>query len=157
MFAAIHIVGSNNALAAFDPASSAVRSSADDEEVERRTAAALAWLDAAFSAAQAANSPAVLIMIHANPGLEFGSADRYGFEDFLNELETHVQAYGKPVLLAHGDSHFFRVDKPTINGFTKNLTRVETFGSSKVHWIKVSVDPNSDEVFGFQQQIIPAN
>jgi hypothetical protein len=157
VFSAIHIVGSNNALAAFDPNSSAVRTAADDEEVARRTAAAIAWLEETFAAAQAGNSPGVFIMIHANPGLERGSADRYGFEEFLAALQSHARSYGKPVVLAHGDSHYFRVDKPSISGFTKNLTRVETFGSGNVHWIKVSVDPQDDEVFAFQQQIVPAN
>ena len=157
LFSAIHIVGSNNGLKAFDANSSAIRTAADDEEVGRRGAAALAWLDDTFSRAQQSNSPGVFIMIHANPGLEKSPASRYGFEAFLNALENHVLYFNKPVVLAHGDSHYFRVDKPSINGFIKNLTRVETFGSKNVHWIKVAVNPKSDEVFNFQQKIILEN
>jgi len=157
LFSAIHIVGSNNGLKAFDKNSSVIRTAADDEEVSRRETAALAWLEETFSRATRNNSPGIFIMIHANPGLEKTTANRYGFEPFLNTLENHTRAYGKPVVLAHGDSHYFRVDKPSINGYLKNLTRVETFGSKNVHWIKVKVKPESDNVFNFQQQIISKN
>ena len=35
-----------------------------------------------------------------------------------------------------------------------NFTRVETFGSSDVHWIEVTVDPESKNVFSFDQRIV---
>jgi len=38
-----------------------------------------------------------------------------------------------------------------------NLTRVETFGSPNVHWIKVDVDPTSRNVFTFHPMIVEAN
>ena len=154
VFSAIHVVGSNNGLKAFDPASSTVRSQADDDEVARRTEAALSWLDEAFAEADAGNAPGVFIMIHANPGLEKSGGNRLGFEAFLNRLEAHAMSYGKPVILAHGDSHYFRVDQPKINSYVKNLTRVETFGSSKVNWVKVLVNPTADEVFLIQPMIV---
>ena len=31
---------------------------------------------------------------------------------FLQALEQEVVRFGRPVALAHGDSHYFRVDKP---------------------------------------------
>lgn len=40
-------------------------------------------------------------------------------------------AFGKPVAYVHGDSHYFRIDKPLLdaNGIRAlNFTRVETFG-----------------------------
>jgi hypothetical protein len=42
-------------------------------------------------------------------------------------------------------------------------SRVETFadnqasGSADVHWLKVTVDPKSREVFSYQARILPAN
>lgn len=159
VFATLHIVGSHNALAAFDPNSSAVRTAADDEEVVRRTNAALAWLDNTFAKAQEIGSPGVFLMIHANPGLERATPeDRTGFMEFLTALENHTKAYAKPVVLAHGDSHYFRIDKPVLvnSGFLPNFTRVETFGSSKVHWLRVQVNPKSEEVFTITQEIVEA-
>lgn len=161
LFATLHIVGSNNALAPFQDGSSAVRTQADDDEVARRNAANIAWLDATFDQAERDRAPGVLIMIQANPGLEFDQSvtDRTGFEDFLATLERRTAAFGRPVVLAHGDSHYFRIDKPRLlnQAFLSNLTRVETFGSGNVHWIRVQVDPHSDDVFRFEQEIVEQN
>jgi hypothetical protein len=62
----------------------------------------------------------------------------------------------------HGDSHYFRVDKPLLDRGEKrvvNFTRVETFGGNQpnlgdVNWLKVNVDPSSRAVFSYEQQIV---
>ena len=75
-------------------------------------------------------------------------------------------AFRKPVAYVHGDSHYFRVDKPFLDALGRrleNFTRVETFGDNQqngtndVNWLKVLVDPASREVFSFQPQIVPRN
>lgn len=158
VFAGLHIVGSNNGLAPF-----AGRTVADDEEVVRRNAANLAWLRETFAVAAERRSPGVFLFMQANPGFEAApdSPERRGFEDFLLELERQVVAFGKPVVLAHGDSHYFRVDKPLNSSITgrmiENFTRVETFGSANVHWLRVAVNPRDSEVFQVRQEIIPDN
>lgn len=160
-FAAVHLVGSRNGLAPFAAGSAAVRGPENDAEVERRTQAALDWMAATFAEAGQRRSRGVFLMIHANPGLGInaGDDDRIGFESFLEALEDHVAEFDRPVVLAHGDSHYFRIDKPALgeNGFMKNFTRVETFGSANVHWLRVKVDPASEEVFSFEQEVIEAN
>lgn len=161
VFATLHIVGSNNALAPFQTGSAAVRTAADDDEVARRDAANLAWLNATFDRAERDDAPGVLILIQANPGLELDQSvvDRRGFESFLQALENRAAAYGKPVVLAHGDSHFFRIDKPRLwnRAFPRNVTRVETFGAGNVHWVRVTVNPRTEEVFRFEQRLVPGN
>lgn len=161
VFATLHIVGSHNAMDAFQTGSSAVRTQADDDEVARRNAANLAWLNAAFDQAERENAPGVLIVIQANPGLESDQsvADRNGFEQFLAALETRTAAFARPVVLAHGDSHYFRIDKPRLleQAFLPNLTRVETFGANNVHWVRVRVAPRSEDVFSFEQEIVEEN
>jgi hypothetical protein len=66
----------------------------------------------------------------------------------------------------HGDSYYFRVDKPFLDSGGRrieNFTRVETFGdnaqngNNDVHWVKVLVDARSREVFAYQPQIVPGN
>ena len=39
----------------------------------------------------------------------------------------------------------------------ENFTRVETFGAEDVHWVRVSVDPDSKGVFSFEPVIVEAN
>lgn len=158
MFAAVHIVGSNNALAPF-----ATRTAADDEEVARRIEAAREWIKDTFAKARAENAHGVLLLFQANPGFELakGSKDRVGFEEILADLEKETVAFHKPVVFAHGDSHYVRVDKPMLGAISKrrieNATRVETFGADDVHWLRVEVDPNSREVFTVHQEIVEQN
>lgn len=66
----------------------------------------------------------------------------------------------------HGDSHYFRIDKPfhdSEGARLENFTRVETFGdnasygTNDVNWLKLIVDPRGREVFAYQPQIVPAN
>jgi hypothetical protein len=92
------------------------------------------------------------------------SAD--GFQQFLLALRDQVVAFRRPVAYVHGDSHYFRVDKPFLDlqgRRLENFTRVETFGdnhangTNDVNWLKVTVDPQSREVFAYQPQIVPAN
>jgi hypothetical protein len=89
-----------------------------------------------------------------------------GFQSFLLALRQEVTTFAKPVAYVHGDSHYFRIDKPLLNAQgqrLENFTRVETFGDNQangnndVHWVKALVDPHSRDVFAFQAQIVPAN
>ena len=170
MFATAHIVGSENALEAFDPAGGAERTSANDEEVQRRTAAAIQWMNQAFDQAEQNKMAGVFLMIHANPKLEYkwllqrdanGAVNRLGFNEFLFALSARIKAFAKPVVLAHGDSHWFRIDKPELpakagvaDEFLPNFTRVESFGASSIAWIEVKVNPASKDVFQFEQHLV---
>lgn len=158
VFATLHVVGSNNALAPF-----ATRTAADDAEVARRTQADLAWLRQSFEVARQRNAKGIFFAMQADPAFEAkpGSPERQGFDALLLELERQTIAFGRPVLLAHGDSHYFRLDKPlkgTVDGrLLENFTRVENFGERDVHWVKITVNPLSAEVFSVQQEIIAEN
>ncbi len=57
------------------------------------------------------------------------------------------------------DTHFFKIDKPLLkqDNLLKNFTRLETFGSPNVHWVKVTVIPKSANVFRFEPVIVPGN
>lgn len=166
VFTTVHIVGSENATRDFSG-----RSADDDKAVNKRTRAGIAWLNKAFDRAEAIDAPGVFVMIHANPDLERSIAtDKIdpAFLPFLTTLESRTREFDKPVVLAHGDSHHFRVDKPALpraaastgtisRSKLDNFTRVETFGSNRVHWVRVSVDPKDSEVFSFEQEVIEAN
>ena len=89
-----------------------------------------------------------------------------GFQEFLLALRAEVISFVKPVSYVHGDSHYFRLDKPFLDSQgmrLENFTRVETFGNNQangnndVQWLKVIVDARSREVFSYQPQIVPGN
>ena len=162
-FATIHVVGSRNGLARFQPRDSTdvgavpLRTKKHDAAVERRTRAGIAWLRKVFSEA-AEKGKGLFLTVHASMGLERkGGADPPHFKAFLDVLREETERFGRPVVLAHGDSHYFRVDKPLRSKRDgrrlSNFTRVETFGSSDVHWIEVRVDPAGANVFSFEQRI----
>ena len=155
VFASVHIVGSKNGMADF-----AGRTQEDDAEVARRTDAAIEWIRMAFEEAEQLNSPGIFFMIHANPG--FSAAPEFeAFQSFLNVLTEETLNFGKPVVLAHGDSHYFRIDKPLIDPTSKqriaNFTRVETFGAGDVHWLQITVNPADENVFIIKQEIVREN
>ena len=76
-------------------------------------------------------------------------------------LERETVAFDKPVVLVHGDTHYFRIDKPLFGATSKRIlehfTRVETFGAPDGHWVRGSVDPDDPQVFGFKPEIVQKN
>jgi hypothetical protein len=152
------------------------------DEYAARNAADIAWLHETFLNANAEQSAGVMIISQADPGFDQTDPTRSplrdpktlaetdanpdGFRAFLVALRNEMIAFGKPVVYVHGDSHYFRVDKPLLDAAGNRLetfTRVETFGDNAanglndVQWVKALVDPRSRDVFAFQPQIVPGN
>jgi len=153
IFLTLHIVGSNNGLQRFDPKSLIQRHPENDKEVKRRMNAAINWMKASFSLARSSNSPAIFMMIHANPGFNGAKKWSVGFESFLLELKQEIKLFAKPVVLAHGDTHEFRLDSPKIlNDNLVNFTRIETHGPYQSSWIRIKVDPQTNNIFEFIEE-----
>jgi Calcineurin-like phosphoesterase len=153
-FVTVNVAGSRNNFGRTDEM---------DAEATARTAADLEWLSRSFEAAERENSRAVMIIWQANPGFERNREDNRAFGPLLDALQDHSVAYQRPVVLVHGDSHYFRIDKPLPVGPTltrtaiSNFTRVETFGQPNHHWLSVTVDPADPSVFTFRQRIVESN
>jgi hypothetical protein len=134
------------------------------EEYTERNAANLTWMRESFALATQGGSRGVMLFIQGNP-FPFSPNDTNleGFEEFLVALEEETLKFGKPVVLAHGDSHYFRVDKPLPrpdpNGNRRsrliNFTRVENFGSPDVHWVRGIVDVHDPALFSFKPEVSP--
>lgn len=134
-----------------------------DAEAAARTAANVEWLRRGFEAAERENSRAVMIVWQANPFFERPPEDNAAFQPLLDALQDHALAFEKPVVLVHGDTHYFRIDNPLPSGpragrtAIANFTRVETFGQPNHHWLHVTVDPDDASVFTFRQRIVESN
>lgn len=161
-FITLHVVGTNNGLG---------RKPEWDAEYEERNAANLMWLRQGFAHASANKSRAVVVLQQANlfPHITPNAGPEgkpSGYASLRDALEKEVNAFEKPVVLVHGDSHFFRID----NAYSKrpprgkggdpapeNFTRVETFGTPNHHWLHVTVDPQDPNVFTFRPRIVQEN
>ncbi|MHB8666487.1 MAG: hypothetical protein ACYC7B_03090 [Burkholderiales bacterium] len=149
LFIGLNLPGSNNNFG---------RTPQMDEEYARRGRANAAWLAQGFELAKKNGAAAVFIAIQADPFFERASrrpadvAD--GYAQFKQELLAHTLDFGKPVILIHGDTHRYRVDHPLLDPAThkplRNFTRIESFGSPFVDWIKVSVDPASAQLLSIR-------
>lgn len=172
-YATLNIQGSCNNLCDTAP---------DPAEYAARNQANIAWMQKTFTVAEQRHSAAVMFISQADPGWDLSDGmraplrdpvtlvetdgDPDGHKDFLLALREEVIAFRKPVAYVHGDSHYFRVDKPFQDSQGRrleNFTRVETFGdnagngTNDVQWVKVLVNAHSREVFSFQPQIVPGN
>jgi hypothetical protein len=121
-----------------------------------------------FDEAKAEDSAAVMIIGQADPGFDASDVTRAPLREPEDARRDRCAArrlprlprraarpddlVRKPVVYVHGDSHYFRVDKPLLDAQGRrleNFTRVETFGdnaandNNDVHWVKALVDPNS--------------
>jgi hypothetical protein len=106
------------------------------------TATNVAWLNATFDAAQAANAPGVMIIWQDDPFN--GSAN----EPLVAALKDRTQHFGRPVVLVHGDTHTYKLDHPWNDA--QNFTRLETFAGGSGKWVMVTVDPAAPQVFSFK-------
>lgn len=150
-----------------------------------RNAAAIAWIEEAFAHARRIDAPGIFLATQVDPWVVTGPpgvarlvcrgqpgdespclAARGGIEPIYAALEKGAAGFGKPVVLATGDLHYFRVDKPLLVASTRadedprtveNFTRVEAFGSPYIHWVRIGVDPTSRDVFSFHPQVIREN
>jgi hypothetical protein len=91
----------------------------------------------------------------SNPNL----ANYDGYDAFLAALRNRTVEFGAvggQVVLVHGDTHFFKMDKPfdSPTSLLPNFTRICTFGSPGVNWVKVTVDPKSRNLFTFEPMIV---
>jgi hypothetical protein len=139
-FGTLHVVGSFNNMRR------------DRDEYAGRNAANLAWLRQLF--ASAGNDRALAIFIQADLWytIDNGKGSRDGMDDLMALLEAETRAYGKPVLLVHGDSHDC-VIQPLAPGFgpgappIPNLLRVQVPGDSIVDALLIRVSADTRQPF----------
>ena len=171
IFVGINMPGSNNNKVLDDKectnksARTPEMCAAGNKEYEERDAANVAWMADAFKLARDSKAPGIVLVWQGDPGFDLpetedlderADAGRSGFTNFLNKLVAETENYAGQVLIVHGDTHFFKVDKPLYSPtkLLPNLTRLQTFGSPSIHWVRVMVDPSSANVFTIDPVIV---
>jgi hypothetical protein len=178
-FVALNVPGSNNNLVATEKqcTNKSDRSQADCDaataEYMARNEQDIAWLRDSFEKARLNHYAGILIDIQADiyAPIELsdgGYTDSFlptldennGYTAFFNALVEETHDFSGQVLLVHGDSHYFRIDKAMVDAdgrTTSNFTRVEVFGSSDNSWVEMTVDPKSANVFSFVPVVLGTN
>ena len=131
VFVGINVPGSNNNLG---------RTPEMDNEHAVRMKAVLAWLDEAVKVSRSSKAQSLVVMMQANPGFEGrrrapGTID--GYADLREKLITIALKLGTPLVVAHGDTHRFKHDRPVVRA--PNLVRIEVDGWPWLGWVKVSL------------------
>jgi hypothetical protein len=134
-----------------------------DEEIARK-AANLHWLSEGYAYAKQIHAKGLMIVWQADPNFnnEQHPANPHDFDaypDYVDALRSETLAFPGQVVLVHGDSHYFKLDKPLTRPNGKvlaNFTRVETFGAASTDWVQATVDPKSRNLFTFEPMIVAA-
>ena len=137
---------------------------ANAEYMERDTAN-VAWMTASFAAAKAQNAPGIVVVTQGDPGFDLPETEDFdestqasasGYRNFMAKLTEQTEQFKGQVLFVHGDTHYFKLDKPLYhpNKMLTNFTRLQTFGSPSLHWVRVTVDVASANVFTVHPMIV---
>lgn len=134
------------------------------EEVARK-AANVQWIKEGFAYAGQVHAKGVMVIAQAD--LNFNNEQKLAdtrswdaFPDYVNALRDAALAFPGQVVYVHGDSHYFKLDKPISGpkgGVVPNFTRLETFGARNTHWVSATIDPENPDVFTFRARLVPAN
>ncbi|MBP2705097.1 hypothetical protein JOL79_14875 [Microbispora sp. RL4-1S] len=167
MYIGLNVQGSNDNLphAGVDgenrPDSEIARMTAEHQERER---ANIHWLSESYALAAKQGLKGVMVAWQADPNFnneqKLQPAQYDGYNEILPELRKQVLAFPGQSALVHGDSHYFKLDKPMKydNGqVVAKFTRVETFGDGNTHWVSATVDPHDPNLFEFTPKIVAAN
>ena len=164
LFATVHIVGSNDS---FHP----YLENLTTESVRRR-GANYAWIMNLIKVANENKVKAVVIAAHAElfeNKKSYGSIANFSgthvrggklgpYVGYVYALSSLAQQFSKPILYIHGDFHKFIIDRPLLKyggdhnpedlRYT-NFTRLQVYGDPEDKAVKITVNPNSEQVFGF--------
>jgi hypothetical protein len=146
LFATVHVPGSDNNRPrdgnnALPPGAAA--------EYPARNRANLAWIAEAFAEAERGGHGAVVFALQS----DLYYRDRCGRGTVAGHLDTRAalaegaRRYGRPVLLLHGDSHFYLEDRPVPEA--PNLVRLMVPGAQDLRAVRVAADPAAAEPFRF--------
>ncbi|MEY2890890.1 MAG: hypothetical protein RJA98_798 [Pseudomonadota bacterium] len=171
VFVTLNIPGSNNNLvvSATDCSNKSARKpaqcDADNAEFLARDDANVRWLRESFAQARQQGARGVVVVFQADPGFDLPETENLdeslapqfsGYRNFMAELTAETEKFKGQVLMVHGDTHFFKHDMPLYSPtkLLPNFTRLETFGSPSVHWVRVVVDASNPQLFTIQPVIV---
>lgn len=129
VFATLNVPGGNNNLRMPD-------------EAAARGAMVQTWIDTTFEYARNSGHRAVVLVMQANPFVGVAGG-KNGYAELMKTIVAETARFKGEVLLIHGDTHRYRIDKPLVDRQNRrhlgNFTRIEVFGYPFVNWARVRV------------------
>jgi hypothetical protein len=171
VFVGLNVPGSNNnvILNAKDCSNKSARTQevcdASNAEYLERDAANIAWMEQSFQKAAQSNARGIVLVFQGDPGFDYPETEDVdeslqaqfsGYRNFIAKTIVQTEKFNGQVLLVHGDTHFFKIDKPLYSPtkLLPNFTRLQTFGSPSLHWVRVTVNPATEQLFQIEPVIV---
>ena len=149
VFAAVHVVGSNNSLAPWSGLGNTSPTAAQLAEANGRIAAAIDWIDEAFDTAEAEGASGVVLLMQADT-FQGANETLAGFASIVERIEERSGSFDGPVLLLQGDSHVYTEDHPLTGA--PNLTRIVVHGETLPgEFLRLTVDPHAASFFSWKR------
>ena len=143
-FATVHVVGSDNGLSPWTGRTAPT--TAQLAEVEARVAAAIAWVDETFDAAEAADLAGVVLAMQADT---WDPLPTPGQQAVVDRIAARTAVFDGEVLLLQGDSHEYVADNPLASD---NFTRIVVHGETlPFEYLRLTVDPVRGELFTWER------
>ena len=167
LFVSLNIPGSNNDL--LNPKSRKTSQRKAKQLLQARDQAVDAWLSEAEALFVDNNTrpTETVIAIQGNPidgsGGRSTNPEKNGYAGFMTRLVKYINTTKRPVLLAHGDTHRFKWDRPSMKEFGGTndtdalFYRVEGWGHPFMNtWVRVKIMPGSVVPFEASSVSLPA-
>lgn len=136
-FATIHVVGSND-------------NQANTSEQAARRLADIAWVREVFASAKNLRHVGVVLIAHTHLRFTLSEGEKGIYESLFQAVRQETTNFSGQVLYVHGDDHQFINDKPmktASNQVVANFRRVEVYGDPTVRWVRLTVAPDTSQLF----------
>jgi hypothetical protein len=174
VFVGLNVPGSNNnvIMSAKECSNKSARTQVqcDESNAEylERDAANIAWMEESFQNAKDTKARGIVLVLQADVGFDWPETEDTdesllpefsGYRSFMARVIQQTEKFDGQVLFVHGDTHFFKIDKPLYKPtkLLHNFTRLQTFGSPSLHWVKVTVNPDVEPLSQISPVIVPHN
>ena len=145
-FATLHVIGSNNGLSAWTGIGNIVPTPEQTAEVDARIAAAIAWVDQTFDAAEQRDLRGVVLAMQADTWAPLPSSAQRAIVD---RIASRTETFDGEVLLLQGDSHTYLVDNPLgLDNFTRIVVHGETL---PFEYLRLTINPVRGELFSWER------